>query len=77
MREIADVHRGAGVIPQGSAMSHVRMATSSGCGSNCCPALPGGTGILPDGDFSQANNWGRGWFMWKKHYMPKKRELHD
>jgi Protein of unknown function (DUF642) len=34
------------------------MATSSGCGSQCCPALTGGTGILPDGDFSQATNPG-------------------
>ncbi|MGC9993506.1 MAG: choice-of-anchor tandem repeat GloVer-containing protein [Candidatus Cybelea sp.] len=29
---------------------HVRMASGSGN----CPALPGGTGILPDGDLSQA-----------------------
>jgi hypothetical protein len=29
---------------------HVRMASGSGA----CPALSGGTGILPDGDFSQA-----------------------
>jgi hypothetical protein len=28
---------------------HVRMASGSGA----CPALSGGTGILPDGDFSQ------------------------
>jgi hypothetical protein len=39
-------------MPQ--AVDHVLMATSSGCGSDCCPALPGGTGILSDGDFSQA-----------------------
>ena len=49
---------------------HLQTASSSGCGSNCCPALPGGTGILPDGDFSQTNNWGGGWFTWKKHYTP-------
>ncbi|HLY03049.1 MAG TPA: DUF642 domain-containing protein [Candidatus Cybelea sp.] len=50
--------------------SHLRLASGSGCGSNCCPALPGGTGILPDGDFSQSNNWGGWWFTWKKHYTP-------
>ena len=32
------------------AASHVRTASTSGS----CPALPGGTGILTDGDFSQA-----------------------
>ena len=32
------------------AASHVRTASGSGN----CPALPGGTGILTDGDFSQA-----------------------
>lgn len=51
-----------------AARSYVRVASSSGCGSNCCPTLPGGTGILPDGDLSQANNFGDGWFTWKKHY---------
>jgi hypothetical protein len=40
-----------GTIPQGTA-SRVRTASTSGD----CPALPGGTGILPDGDFSQAAN---------------------
>jgi len=40
------------------AASYARTATSSGCVSNCCPELAGGTGILPDGDFSQATNPG-------------------
>jgi hypothetical protein len=40
-------------MPQ-AATNHVLTATSSGCGSQCCPALLAGSGILPDGDFSQA-----------------------
>lgn len=40
----------AGAMPQSVAMSHVRTTS----GSEDCPALPEGTGILPDGDFSQA-----------------------
>jgi hypothetical protein len=47
----------AATMPQFAARQ-VLMATGSGCGSQCCPALPGGTGILPDGDFSQAPNPG-------------------
>jgi hypothetical protein len=35
------------------ATSGVHAATSY----NHCPALPGGTGILPDGDFHQGTNW--------------------
>ncbi|MFY9738703.1 MAG: DUF642 domain-containing protein [Candidatus Cybelea sp.] len=40
------------------AADQVRAASSSGCTFNCCPPLAGGTGILPDGDFSQATNPG-------------------
>jgi len=40
-------------IPQATA-SRVRTASTS----EDCPALSGGTGILPDGDFSQATNPG-------------------
>jgi hypothetical protein len=40
------------------ATSGVRAATSS---YGYCPALSGGTGILPDGDFSQGTNYGQGW----------------
>jgi hypothetical protein len=36
-------------------------ATGSGCGSQCCPVLPGGTGILVDGDFSQGVDLGSKW----------------
>jgi Protein of unknown function (DUF642) len=59
-----------GMAQTQTAADTIRANTSSGCGSNCCPALPGGTGILPDGDLSQANNWNNGWFTWKKHYTP-------
>jgi hypothetical protein len=41
-----------GEIPQGAAAAGVRTAPTSGD----CPALSGGTGILPDGDFSQATD---------------------
>jgi hypothetical protein len=41
---------GSGAMRLSVAMSHVRTTS----GSEDCPALPGGTGILPDGDFSQA-----------------------
>jgi hypothetical protein len=41
---------GAGGTMAQALARHVRMAS----GSEDCPAVPGGTGILPDGDFSQA-----------------------
>ncbi len=41
---------GPGAMRPSVAMIHVRTTS----GSEDCPALPGGTGILPDGDFSQA-----------------------
>lgn len=47
----------SGAVPVGTA-SFALTAASSGCISNCCPELAGGTGILPDGDFSQATNPG-------------------
>jgi hypothetical protein len=46
-----------GATPASTA-SYAGPATGSGCTSNCCPELAGGTGILPDGDFSQATNPG-------------------
>jgi hypothetical protein len=36
----------------GASLAHVKQATNYGT----CPALSGGTGILPDGDFSQAKD---------------------
>lgn len=47
-------------IPNG-ATSDFRPLTGSGCGSKCCPSLPGGTGILTDGDFSQGIDLGSKW----------------
>jgi hypothetical protein len=46
-----------GAVPVGIA-NYARAAAGSGCVSECCPKLAGGTGILPDGDFSQATNPG-------------------
>jgi hypothetical protein len=43
------------------AQGRMKMTSSSGCGSVCCPALPGGTGILSDGDFAQATDLGSRW----------------
>jgi len=50
-----------GTIPQ-SAASRVRTASTS----EECPALSGGTGILPDGDFSQGENAGTSSPTWYK-----------
>jgi hypothetical protein len=50
-----------GTIPLGAA-SNVRTASTSGN----CPALAGGTGILPDGDFSQGENAGTSSPTWYK-----------
>ncbi len=60
---------GSGAMPPSGAAGHVGADTGSACGSvPCCPPLDGGTGILPDGDLSQAGDFLAGWFTWKKHY---------
>src|ERR1700723_4676692 len=43
---------------QAASTNRVRMDSNSDCSSQCCPALPGGTGILVDGDFSEATDPG-------------------
>src|SRR5580658_4117989 len=55
---------GRAAMPQGAA-SRMRTASTSGD----CPALSGGTGILPDGDFSQALDPGDSGPVYAKGYV--------
>lgn len=48
-------------MPPGTTPDAIHRATGSGCGSQCCPGLPGGSGILQDGDFSQGTDLGDKW----------------
>lgn len=52
---------GAVQAPQAVSSFSSKRASGSGCGSMCCPSLLGGTGLLTDGDFSQAIDLGTKW----------------